>query len=74
MLQEAVAYNLIIIGEATAALPSHVIDDHPDIPWQLMRGMRNVLAHKYFSTDAEVLWTTATEDLPPLLSQLEPLS
>jgi len=46
---------------------------HPEIPWKLMRGMRNVLAHQYFTTDADVLWRTATEDLPPLVGQLEGL-
>ncbi len=73
MLQEAVSYNLIIIGEAASALPEEVVSRHPDIPWPLMRGMRNVLVHKYFSTDAEVIWQTATEDLPPLVEALEKL-
>jgi len=73
MLQEAVSYNLIIIGEATAALPEEIVSQHPEIPWKLMRGMRNVLAHQYFTTDADVIWRTATEDLPPLVGQLEGL-
>lgn len=69
-LRDAVAYKLIVIGEATASLPEHVTISHPNVPWSEMRGMRNVLTHHYFDADAKVLWTTATEDLPPLLVQL----
>jgi uncharacterized protein with HEPN domain len=70
MLQEAVSYNLIIIGEAAAALPEDIISRHPDIPWPLMRGMRNVLAHRYYAAEAEVIWQTASQDLPPLVEAL----
>ncbi len=35
-----------------------------------MRGMRNVLAHRYYAAEAEVIWQTATEDLPSLVEAL----
>jgi uncharacterized protein with HEPN domain len=73
MVQEAVSFNLIVIGEAAAALPEEFVQAHPEVPWKLMRGMRNVLAHQYFMTDVEVLWRTAVEDVPPLVEKLEPL-
>ena len=28
--------------------------------------MRNVVIHEYFGVDAEVLWRTVRDDLPPL--------
>jgi ribonuclease HepT-like protein len=31
---------------------------------------RNVAVHEYHRLDAEILWTTATENLPPLDQQL----
>lgn len=40
-------------------------DANPQIPWRLMTGMRNRLAHDYFGVSVEVVWTTAKEDLPP---------
>jgi uncharacterized protein with HEPN domain len=36
-----------------------------------MRGIRNVVVHEYFGVDAEILWQTARDDLPPLLPLLE---
>ena len=32
--------------------------------------MRNRLIHAYFDIDLEVLWKTAMEEIPPLLSSL----
>ena len=36
-----------------------------------MIDMRNHLVHVYTDIDLDVLWKTAVEDLPPLISQLE---
>jgi len=36
-----------------------------------MIGMRDRLIHGYFDINLEVVWKTVTEDLPPLISQLE---
>jgi uncharacterized protein with HEPN domain len=31
-----------------------------------MISMRNIVIHRYFGVDSEVLWRTVQEDLPPL--------
>jgi uncharacterized protein with HEPN domain len=33
--------------------------------------MRNRLIHGYFDVDLDRVWDTVTDDLPPLLAQLE---
>ena len=33
---------------------------HPDIPWQAIAGIGNVLRHDYDEIDAMVIWQTAT--------------
>jgi len=35
-----------------------------------MIGMRNIVIHRYFGVDAEVLWRTVREDLPPLAAAI----
>jgi len=40
---EACLYNIQIIGEAAAQLPEDVKIDNPNIPWSLIKGMRNRL-------------------------------
>jgi uncharacterized protein with HEPN domain len=68
---EAVQFNLIVIGEAARYVPDDVVSKHPEVPWREMRGLRNVIAHTYFSVSLPVVWTTITADLPPLAKLLE---
>lgn len=72
--QQAVAMNLIIIGEAATRLarsyPSFAAA-HGDLPWRDMIDMRNRIAHGYVELDFRVVWRTAQIDLPELLNPLE---
>jgi uncharacterized protein with HEPN domain len=70
---KAVALDFVVIGEAAAHVPDDVADSHPEVAWNLMRGMRNRLVHDYFSLDAEIVWDTLRNDLPPLLEPLKRL-
>jgi uncharacterized protein with HEPN domain len=71
--QQAVAMNLVIIGEAATRLELQHADfprRFPEIPWQNMRGMRNRIAHGYFELDLGVVFDTASEAIPALMRQL----
>jgi uncharacterized protein with HEPN domain len=70
LLMKAVLYNFIIIGEAARNIPSEVQIVAPTIPWRLMGGMRNVVAHEYFQVDARRIWETAIDDLPTIVEPL----
>lgn len=71
--QQAVIMSLIIIGEAASKImdgyPSF-IQEHLDIPWRGMRGMRNRIAHGYFDINLDVVWETVQTALPELLQRL----
>lgn len=71
---DAVIRNLEIIGEASKSIPSAIRCLHPDIPWDQMNGMRNVLIHEYFGVDVPTVWHTAKSHLPSLKRQLEGIS
>lgn len=43
MTQDAVIRNFEIIGEATKRVPEPYRRRHPEIPWRLMAGFRDVL-------------------------------
>lgn len=68
---DAVVRNIEIIGEASSHLPDDVLERYADIPWHLMKGIRNFLAHEYFGVDVEVIWKTVKEDLPLLRERLQ---
>ena len=61
---KAVAAELMIIGEAANHIPDDVQDAHEDVPWVVMRAMRNRVVHVYFDVDPDILWDTVHNDLP----------
>jgi uncharacterized protein with HEPN domain len=67
----AVELDFIVIGEATNQLPDDIEKGYPEIPWSLMRAMRNRLVHVYFAVDPRLLWDTVQNDLPLLIPPLE---
>lgn len=66
MAFDAVLYNLVVIGEAVAALPPPVRDRAPDVPWRDVVATRNFLAHQYFGVSGEVVRRTLDEPLEVL--------
>ena len=40
---------------------------YSDIPWQAVKGIRDRIAHGYFEIDADIIFETVKENLPPLL-------
>lgn len=71
--QSAVIYQLTIIGEAVKRLSRATREQHPQIPWQLIAGMRDRLIHGYDIVDIDQVWITATRDVPDLLRQIQTL-
>jgi len=69
----AVLHQIFLIGEAAARLPEGIRNRAPDIPWQEIIGMRNIIAHGYFEVDLEVPWKTVRLDLRPLQQQMRSL-
>lgn len=70
---KAVVWNLMTIGEAARHIPAEVVAQHPEIPWAQMRGMRNHNVHGYDQINLELVWTTVTEELTPIVPLLERL-
>jgi uncharacterized protein with HEPN domain len=70
-LQMLVAHLIQIVGEAARRLPDDRRLAHPEIAWTDIIGMRHKIVHDYFKIDLDILWHTATEKLPELISQLE---
>lgn len=55
-----------IIGEAAYKLTDELKDSHPEVPWNVIKGMRHYLVHEYYQVSKEGLWDTLTNDLPEL--------
>lgn len=70
MLQDGVIRQIQIIGEAAKRVAPVVSSKYSDIPWRDIAGMRDKLVHDYFGVDVEMVWVTATVDLPELKKQI----
>lgn len=71
--QQAVILNIVIIGEAATKLLQNYgefLEQHPDLPWRSMKGMRNRVAHGYFDINLDMVWETVQTALPQLLERL----
>jgi uncharacterized protein with HEPN domain len=65
-VQDATAYRILAIGEATRDLGDDLKSRHPQLPWRQIMGMRNILAHEYFVRESELIWETTKVGLPDL--------
>jgi uncharacterized protein with HEPN domain len=65
--------RLEIIGEAARNVSREFQEAHPEIPWRQIIGLRNVLAHEYGEIRHERIFRIATNQIPALISALEPL-
>jgi uncharacterized protein with HEPN domain len=54
---------LAIIGEAVRAIPPELEAAHPEIPWDDVRGMRNIVIHEYFQFERHPSFFPYTETL-----------
>lgn len=51
MVVDAVARNFEIIGEAARKVPVEIQKKYPQLPWDKMYQLRNIVSHAYFEVD-----------------------
>lgn len=71
MLTLSLVKSIEIVGEAAYQISDEFKAEYPQIPWQDITGMRHRLVQAYYAINLNILWTTVTQDLPPLVEQLE---
>ncbi len=64
--QWLVERGIEVISEASRHLTDDMKARHPEIPWQKVAGIGNVLRHKYENIAAPIIWKLAHADLPAL--------
>jgi uncharacterized protein with HEPN domain len=58
-LKRAIVRSIEIIGEAAKHVPEEFRQQHSDIEWRAMAGMRDRLIHGYFGVDYALVWDVA---------------
>lgn len=70
MAFDAVLMNFIVLSEMAERISKELKSAHPSIPWNEIKGFRNLIAHDYFGVDADEVWQIIQKDLQGLKSVL----
>lgn len=70
LIYDAVMRNLEILGEAAKHIPDDVKALMPAVAWREIAGMRDWLAHGYFTLNPDVVWNAIQAEVPVLLKTL----
>jgi uncharacterized protein with HEPN domain len=70
LVRSAVLQKLTVIGEAATRISKPFQERYPEVDWASIIGFRNIAVHAYFAVDWDIVWATATEDVPSLLGQI----
>ena len=66
LLQVWMVHHLQIMGEAVARISHKTKEEHPEVPWKQISGMRNILVHDYFGIELEIVWGVVETDITEL--------
>ena len=73
VLRFAVVKTVEIIGEASYKLTKEFKENHPEVSWAKIVGLRHVLVHGYYQISEVRLWEIVQKDLLPLREQIQTL-
>ncbi len=71
--RDAVIRNCEVIGEAVKHIPDDFRAKHPEVDWQGLAGLRDVLIHQYFGVDYVTLWNIVANECPAYCESLASL-
>lgn len=70
---DATMMQFVVIGEMISKLDESFKKEYSNIPWQKIKGFRNIVAHNYFGIDADEIWDIIKNRIKPLKSEIEDL-
>jgi uncharacterized protein with HEPN domain len=73
MLQDAAVRNLQVLANTSERVSFELLDRHPEVEWQWLLTMRNMLVHEPLNVDPAWLWDCLEFDLPVLRQALDAL-
>lgn len=68
--QDAILFNLIIIGEAANQISEKFQEEYFSIPWSSMIGTRNIIVHGYDQVKLQIVWEIIQRDLDHLKQEI----
>lgn len=69
-LKRAFVRSIEIIGEASKKVLPEFKNQHLEIEWKAIAGMRDRLVHDYFGVDYDIVWDVIENKIPDLYKQI----
>ena len=63
---DSCSFSAFQIGELVGKLSEKLKNNYSDVPWQKIKGLRNVIVHNYGNIDLKILWKILTKDVEDL--------
>lgn len=71
---DAVLRNLEVVGEAAKCIPEAVREEHVEIEWRKIAGLRDILIHRYFGINMDIVWDLLQNQLVDLEEKVQKMS
>lgn len=72
---DSICMLLIAIGEALKNLDKitnyTLLKQYPQVEWKKAKGMRDIISHHYFDTDADVIFDVCKNHIPELFQTIK---
>jgi len=70
VLLDSMLFRMIQLSENAKKLSEKYRQEHNNIPWNSIYGLRNRIVHDYGSVDLEVVYETLKNDIPELMEMI----
>lgn len=71
VLQDSMMFRLIQVSENARKLTDDFKEEHNQVPWSDVYGLRNRIVHDYGMVDLHVVYVTLIKDVPELINSLK---
>ena len=71
LVQTWIIYYFLVLGEAASGLSVEFRKLHPEKVWAEAVGRRNILIHRYFGVEVDLVWPVVENDLPVLKKMVQ---
>ncbi len=68
ILLDSMMFRLVQISENARKVDDEYKQQHPEVPWTAVNGLRNRIVHDYGNVDLAIVYTTLMKDIPDLLT------
>lgn len=70
LLVDSIMFRIIQISENNNHLSNNFKEEHNEIAWTSIRGMRNRIVHDYGVVNMEIVYNSVTKFIPEMYEQL----